>query len=258
MRSTRVVFALVVIWCAIRLSPAPTAQQPIPLVEAVHAVQMTVTDLDRAIDFYSRVLSFEKVSTTTVHDGGFARLEGVPETTIRIGRLRLGDEIIDLVEYGSKGRAATATPSNDRSFQHVAIVVRDMDWAYQAIRPYVQAISSGPQRLPDWNAAAAGISAFYFRDPDGHPLELIHFPAGKGPSKWHRPTDRTFEGIDHTAITVGDAARSLAFYRDLLGFRVAGGSENWLFTDSSAALRAGGSARDLPTIEWAARWPTSV
>ena len=36
-----------------------------------------------------------------------------------------------------------------------------------------------------------------------------------------------FLGIDHTAIVVSDTGKSLAFYRDLLGLRVAGESENY-------------------------------
>ncbi len=36
-----------------------------------------------------------------------------------------------------------------------------------------------------------------------------------------------FLGIDHTAIVVSDTDKSLAFYRDLLGLRVAGQSENY-------------------------------
>src|SRR5262249_4890752 len=42
-----------------------------------------------------------------------------------------------------------------------------------------------------------------------------------------QPGDRLFLGIDHTAIVVGDTEASLKFYRDLLGFRVAGESENY-------------------------------
>src|SRR5262249_45022520 len=69
--------------------------------------------------------------------------------------------------------------------------------------------------------------AFYFRDPDGHTLEILHFPPGKGAARWHVATSRLFLGIDHTAIVVGDTERSLAFYRDLLGLAIGGTSENW-------------------------------
>src|SRR6185369_13604141 len=37
---------------------------------------------------------------------------------------------------------------------------------------------------------------------------------------------KLFLGVDHTAIVVADTGASLRFYRDLLGMRVAGESEN--------------------------------
>ena len=92
----------------------------------------------------------------------------------------------------------------------------------------VEHASTGPQRLPDWNPNAGGISAFYFRDPDRHFLEIISFPADKGQrrSGTTPPTD-VFLGIDHTAIVVDDTNASLRFYRDTLGMQVAGESENY-------------------------------
>ena len=65
-----------------------------------------------------------------------------------------------------------------------------------------------------------------FRDPDQHPLELIKYPPGKGDPRWQE-RDRLFLGIDHTAIAASDTERSLAFYRDRLGLRIVGQSENW-------------------------------
>jgi len=93
-------------------------------------------------------------------------------------------------------------------------------------RHRVMQVSPEPQRLPDWNPQAGGIRAFYFRDPDGHPLELIWFPPGKGDVRWQEPATGLFLGIDHTAIAVDDTDASLAFYRDRLGMRVAGSSDN--------------------------------
>jgi catechol 2,3-dioxygenase-like lactoylglutathione lyase family enzyme len=122
----------------------------------------------------------------------------------------------------------SGSASNDLWFQHLAIVVRDMDRAYRVLQAHhVASISTSPQTLPAWNTAAAGIRAFYFRDPDGHPLELIYFPPGKGDQKWQHPSDALFLGIDHTAIAVKDTGRSVHFYSDLLGFHVAGESVNY-------------------------------
>jgi catechol 2,3-dioxygenase-like lactoylglutathione lyase family enzyme len=213
--------------------PAPAAAEraAAAVASAVEAVGMTVGDMERSIDFYTKVLGFETVSDTEVQGGGYERLEGVFGLRMRVVRLRLGEEEIALTEYlAPRGRPIPpGVRSNDGSFQHVAIIVSDMDRAYAWLREHrVEHASTGPQRLPDWNPNAGGIEAFYFRDPDGHFLEILHFPEGKGDPRWHRPAgDRLFLGIDHTAIVAGDTEASLAFYRDTLGLRVAGGSENY-------------------------------
>src|SRR5207247_4633666 len=149
---------------------------------------------------------------------------------VRSVRLRLGEEYLELMQFlAPQGRPVPRdSRSNDRWFQHIAIIVTDMDAAYARLRSFkVEYASSGPQRLPDWNPNAGGIEAFYFKDPDGHSLEVLQFPHGKGEPKWHRPTDRLFLGIDHTAIVVADTAASRKFYQDCLGLTIAGTSENY-------------------------------
>jgi catechol 2,3-dioxygenase-like lactoylglutathione lyase family enzyme len=206
------------------------AQQNPSLVDGVDAIGITVSDMDRAVDFYSKVLTFKKVSDTEVAGESYEHLEGVFGLRMRVVRMRLGDEFIELTEYlAPKGRPIPVdSRSNDRWFQHIAIIVSDMDEAYAWLRQNkVEHVSSGPQRLPDWNKNAAGISAFYFKDPDEHPVEVLQFPPDKGLEKWNRPTDKLFLGIDHTAIVVSDTDASVKFYRDLLGMHVAGESENY-------------------------------
>ena len=206
------------------------AEQPHALVDGVDAIGITVSDMDRAVDFYSKVLTFEKISDAEVAGEDYEHLEGVFGLRMRVVRMRLGDEFIELTEYlAPKGRPIPVdSRSNDRWFQHIAIIVSDMDKAYSRLRQNkVEHASSGPQRLPDWNKNAAGISAFYFKDPDGHPVEVLQFPPDKGLEKWHRPAEKLFLGIDHTAIVVWDTDASVKFYRDLLGMHIAGESENY-------------------------------
>jgi catechol 2,3-dioxygenase-like lactoylglutathione lyase family enzyme len=182
------------------------------------------------VEFLSKVLSFEKVSDIEVAGDEYERLQGVFGARMRIVRMRLGDELVELTEYlAPKGRPIPVdSRSNDQWFQHIAIVVSDMDKAYQHLRAHkVKHTSTGPQRIPDSNKAAAGIRAFYFKDPDGHNLELIYFPPGKGNPKWQKTDARLFVGIDHTAIAVSDTDRSLQFYRELLGMKLVGESENY-------------------------------
>jgi catechol 2,3-dioxygenase-like lactoylglutathione lyase family enzyme len=187
-------------------------------VRAVGCVGTTVTNLDRAEQFYERVLAFRREP------------EAVLEGTRRV-QMDLGTECVELSEPlgGTRRPIPPDSQSNDRWFQHVAIVVSDIDRAYAWLEAnHVTHASVVPQRLPEWNKNAANIRAYYFKDPDGHTLEAIWFPADKGQPRWHVPPgDAVFLGIDHTAIAVADTQASVAFYVRHLGFHVAGGSENW-------------------------------
>jgi catechol 2,3-dioxygenase-like lactoylglutathione lyase family enzyme len=192
-------------------------------------IGFTVSDVDRSVDFYEQVLGFEKVAELQVTGSAYDALEGVFGSNMRIVHMRLGDQIVELTEYVSPDGRPIPVPShsNDLWFEHMAIVVSDMEKAYEVLRRNrVRQISPEPQTIPETNVPAAGIKALKFRDPDNHDLELIYFPEGKGDARWHRPTNRLFLGVDHTAITVSDTEESLKFYRDLLGLKVGGGSLN--------------------------------
>ncbi|HEU4334084.1 MAG TPA: VOC family protein, partial [Candidatus Eisenbacteria bacterium] len=93
-------------------------------IEAVTAVGMTVSDLDRSVEFFTRVLDFEKVSETEIAGDAYERLTGVFAMRARVATLRLGDERITLTQYlAPRGRPRPEIAlSNDRWFQHVAII----------------------------------------------------------------------------------------------------------------------------------------
>ena len=219
----------VLAWICLALGCVAIAIAEAPIT-AVEAVGITVSDLDRSIEFYTHVLHFQKEWEKELIGADVEHLKGVFGVRVRVARLRLGSEEIELSEYlAPQGRPLPQdSRSNDLWFQHIAIVVSDMEQAYQWLREHrVQQVSSGPETLPAWNPQAGGIQAFYFRDPDGHVLEIIHFPSGKGDPRWQRTTQDLFLGIDHTAIAVSNTEASLGFYRDQLGMRVAGASENY-------------------------------
>ena len=213
-------------------SKKPTeARQPIVgiNVKEVDSVGLTVHNMDAELKFFTEVLPFQKVSDEEVVGDDFEELFGVFGCRARVVRLQLGNEFISLTQFlAPRGRPIPVdSKSNDGWFQHIAIVVSDMEEAYAHLRKHnVEHASTGPQTLPDWNPNAGGIKAFYFKDPEGHVLEIIWFPDGKGNPKWQGQTN-LFLGIDHTAIAVSDTDEALKFYRDFLGMTVAGASENY-------------------------------
>ncbi|WP_052055776.1 VOC family protein [Myxosarcina sp. GI1] len=194
-------------------------------------IDMTVSEMERAIAFYSQVLSFEKLSDIELYGTQWERLFGLFGLRMRVVKMQLGNEVISLTEYLTpKGRKIPADfRSNDRSFQHIAIVVSDMDKAYQHLRKYkFQHVSTAPQQLPDWNPDVGGVKAFYFQDPDGHNLELIQFPSDKIEEKWQqKDQSKLFLGIDHTAVVVANAAASIKFYCELIGLELMQQAQNY-------------------------------
>ena len=187
-------------------------------VSKVDAIGITVSDMNRSLRFYSEVLGFKKISDNEFAGTEYEKLEGLFGLRIRVARLQLGDETLELTDYITAGGRSIPEDarSNDLSFQHIAIVVSDMDKAYAQLRKNnVTFISTAPQTLPLSNTAAAGIKAFYFQDPDRHDLELIYFPQGKGQPKWQNNHDKIFLGIDHTAIGISNTENSLQFYSNL-------------------------------------------
>jgi catechol 2,3-dioxygenase-like lactoylglutathione lyase family enzyme len=213
----------VLLWCALLDARAATP------VAAVDSIGIPVSDMERSRRFYTEVLGFEPVADREVFGAPYEKLYGVFGVRLRSVRMRLGDEFIELMQFQTpRGRPLPGdSRSNDLWFQHVAIIVSDMPKAYAQLRAHhVGYASTAPQRLPDWNPNAGGIEAFYFRDPDDNKLEILAFPPGKGAPKWQRK-EALFLGIDHTAIVVSSTDRSLAYYRDQLGLKVAGASENY-------------------------------
>jgi catechol 2,3-dioxygenase-like lactoylglutathione lyase family enzyme len=198
-------------------------------VTKVDAVGITVHDMDRALNFFTKVLPFEKISEVEVQGTAYEQLKGVFGIHYKKARLRLGEEEIELTDYLTAGGRSIPedSRSNDLWFQHIAIVVSNMDSAYARLRKFgVQYVSTSPQTLPKTIPAAEGVKAFYFRDPAGHNLELIYFPPGKGNPKWQHNNSKIFLGIDHTAIGVSQTEQSKKFY-DRLGVKYQGESFNF-------------------------------
>lgn len=206
------------------------AAEPPVVVQSVLSVGFTVSDMDRSVAFYRDVLTFKPVSDVEVDGPEYDQLYGCFGVRARVVRMRLGEQQIELMQFISPpDLRAIPVPSysNDLWFQHFAIAVRDMDAAWAQLRKHhVRQISPRPQTIPASNPPAAGIKAIKFRDPDGHNLELLWFPDGKGNPVWKRGEGDLFLGIDHTAMTVRSTENSLKFYRDLLGLTVAGGTLN--------------------------------
>ncbi len=190
-------------------------------------VDISVANLDGAAAFYRDWLGLAVGPERVLTDPARNRLLGVDEAvTARAAVVSVGQQIIRLVNYDHPGEPyPPERASNDQWFQHVALVAGDITAVRERLRDGSPGkITEGaPVLLPP---NTGGVTAFKFRDPEGHPLELIFFPEGVGDAVWHQGRCPGICGYDHTAISVMDVDQSIAFYERLLGFRVGGRSLN--------------------------------
>jgi catechol 2,3-dioxygenase-like lactoylglutathione lyase family enzyme len=177
-------------------------------------IDMVCSDPHALAEFYQAAFEFLEIGA------------GLPRGMHGGVELRLGSQTIRLIRAEPGGRFYPKDVAGwSPLFQHIAIVVADMTRAYARLltTPGWTAISTtGPQLLP---VASGAVSAFKFRDPEGHPLELIAFPPGGVPPQWQMTSQAVCLGIDHSAVSVSSTAVSVAFYESL-GLDRRGGSLN--------------------------------
>ena len=122
--------------------------------------------------------------------------------------MSLGASRVDLDIFDKKGRPyPTDATACDLIFQHFALVTDDAQAAWCRARD-AGATPISRQRPVTLSSSAGGVTAVKFRDPEGHPLELLQFPRGAN-SDWK---GKGIMGIDHSAISVSDVAASQRFY----------------------------------------------
>jgi catechol 2,3-dioxygenase-like lactoylglutathione lyase family enzyme len=191
----------------------------------VARIDFTAADLDRTRRFYEG-LGFTAAAEPAAVDAAELALLGLPEARAERLTLTLGTQEVSFLRFDPPGRPyPDDSTSTDLWFQHIAIAVSDMADAHaRALAAGGRPITlGGPQTLPP---NTGGVTAFKFRDPDGHPLELLLFPDGVGAPGWQaRDVASPFLGIDHTALAVGEAGRAQAFF-EALGLEEGGATHN--------------------------------
>jgi catechol 2,3-dioxygenase-like lactoylglutathione lyase family enzyme len=191
------------------------------------SVSVTVADLTGIAAFYRNGLGLEVGPEQTLRDPAWNSLLGLEQgTRARAADVAIGQQVVRLVAFDPPGPPYPSEwASNDQWFQHIALVSADIAKVWETLeRGSPGEITKGmPVRL---SANTGSVTAFKFRDPEGHPLELISFPPGIGDPQWQGNAVSGIVGYDHTAISVMDLNRSVAFYTELLGFNIGARSSN--------------------------------
>jgi catechol 2,3-dioxygenase-like lactoylglutathione lyase family enzyme len=195
-------------------------------VQRLSRIRLVSEQPRRLASFYESAFGFSRSDETHLAGAPLASLFRIPGAKAHAIALELGSQKIELLGIDPGGEAyPAAVPAWSLLFQHFAIIVSSMADAYARLQVqsgWTPISTDGPQLLP---ASAGGVAAFKFRDPEGHPLELLAFPLHAVPVIWEKSLANGCLGIDHSAISVADTSRSASFYQRL-GLQRSGGSHN--------------------------------
>ena len=172
----------------------------ITMVKGLSRIEMICDNPSALASFYQAAFGFLVLD----------QVDGVATVKRHSIRMRLGKQEIALIDARPQGRPYPASVAGwSLLFQHIAIVVSNLASAYErlsAIPGWSPISTAGPQLLPP---ASGGVSAFKFRDPEGHPLELIAFAPNAIPAQWKMNSDNCCLGIDHSAVSIANTAKSI-------------------------------------------------
>jgi catechol 2,3-dioxygenase-like lactoylglutathione lyase family enzyme len=215
-----ILFALVAL--ATPQAGAQTPQPPAGRVLRPNTVIHSVADVDRSLAFYRDAVGLVPEPSPAFPDGASRELgvlTGAPGTTLRAATLRVpgGDVRLTLLQFSAADARPVRPRLQDPGNMKLVVRVRDMDAAFARVRDRVGGVytEGGAPIRPEGPAAVN--RAVIMRDPDGFPLE---FAFQGGPVAADVPATSNVIGGWATFI-VADAAATLEFYRDRLGFQPA-------------------------------------
>ena len=143
------------------------------MIEGVHHTCITVSDLERSIQFYRDLLGLELVMTEESERSQDDRSKalGVAGARVKLALLRAGTARVELIQYVTSTGRPYDRKVNDTGAMHIAFQVDDIDAAYRRMVDRGVVFTSSPATIPA--GPMKGWRWTYFFDPDGVSLEII-------------------------------------------------------------------------------------
>jgi catechol 2,3-dioxygenase-like lactoylglutathione lyase family enzyme len=135
-----------------------------------HHVGLTVSDLDRAVDFYRDILDCSVIAEFEVSGEAFATGVDIEEASARFAHLDGGSVRIELVEYEPPAEGRSVPQLNDTGATHLGLEVENLDVFYEQLPSTVKTLSS-PQ------TTETGTRILFLRDPEDNLIEILELDA---------------------------------------------------------------------------------
>jgi len=143
------------------------------MIRGIHHVAINTPDLDRLAAFYTDVMGFEVVMSTSWRDRPIVdRMVGLTGSAARQIMLEAGNAYLELFQYESP-EPTPADPARNpanHGYTHFCIDVVDIDAEYERLSANGMSFHSPPPTTAELQGSK--LRAIYARDPDGNIVEL--------------------------------------------------------------------------------------
>lgn len=135
-------------------------------------VGISVTNLETAIDFYTKMLDMEVAAIFPFGDALYSRVMGLENAQGRMAVVRKGGLMLELFEFANPSPASKDAnyPVADRGISHFGIEVSDISATYERM------VAAGARFHSPVTTFPGGVQATYGRDQDGNVFELLQMP----------------------------------------------------------------------------------
>ena len=146
------------------------------MIRGIEHVGLSVSSMDRAVEFYRNAFGMELVSRSRFCEGSYEYAKkmailGLKDASGESALLRLGDMQIELFEFASPQPklAEPNRPVCDHGISHFCLQVADMQEEYARLKAAGVVFHCEPQHFPGQALVTYG------RDPDGNVFELLEW-----------------------------------------------------------------------------------
>jgi len=136
-----------------------------------HHVGITVSNLERAVKWYSTAFGLEPGLVLEVSGPNSGKVLRMPEHVHKAVLLPVGDFAIELLEFTPKGKARFEGRQDDTGYVYICFKVDDLDAVYRRMTAAGYDFHCEPQLGEE--GQIKGSKFCVMRDPDGKTIEFI-------------------------------------------------------------------------------------
>jgi len=141
------------------------------MIKGIFHTSITVSNLQRSIEFYRDILGLELLFTRESSGEGLSKSLGVENAYLKIAMFKAGDDSFELIEYSNPKCEPKSLRPCDIGNMHLAFQVSDIKVMQSKLEKHGYTFNAPPAYISE--GPMKGWLWAYFKDPDGAQLELV-------------------------------------------------------------------------------------